>query len=270
MIRRHGLMHGCADHAMHFSPHLQKTAVTALIALVAALAMRPDALPHARSRMDALPAITLWSWERREDLRRADVRRFAIAYLDQTLAIDLNVHSSARRNALVLPPGAARMAVVRIEPTRYAVLNAVNREAAVEDILRSAQEPGVAALQIDFDAAVSQRAFYRDVLDELRQRMPAQMPLSMTTLASWCSYDDWLHGLPVDEAVPMMFRMEPDRRRAPADVDAFAIREPLCRGSVGVSTAEPWPSRVHGNRVYVFADEGWRGEDLAGLERRVR
>jgi hypothetical protein len=27
---------------------------------------------------------------------------------------------------------------------------------------------------------------------------------------------------------------------------------------------------VHGKRVYVFADEGWRSENLAQLERRVR
>jgi hypothetical protein len=39
---------------------------------------------------------------------------------------------------------------------------------------------------------------------------------------------------------------------------------------VGVSTSEPWPARVHGKRVYVFADEGWRSENLALLERRVR
>ena len=47
---------------------------------------------------------------------------------------------------------------------------------------------------------------------------------------------------PSDEAVPMMFRMEPDRRRAPPSVEDFQIREPLCRTSTGVSTDEPWPS----------------------------
>ncbi len=29
----------------------------------------------------------------------------------------------------------------------------------------------------------------------------------MTALASWCAGDDWLRDLPVDEAVPMLFRM---------------------------------------------------------------
>ena len=59
----------------------------------------------------------------------------------------------------------------------------------------------------------------------------------------------------------MMFRMEPDRRRAPADGYDFAIREPLCRGAVGVSTSEPWPARVRARRMYVFAEKGCRCSD---------
>jgi hypothetical protein len=99
--------------------------------------------------------------------------------------------------------------------------------------------------------------------------MPATLPLSITALASWCSFDDWLRGLPVDEAVPMMFRMEPDRRRAPPSIDDFRIREPLCSSSVGVSTNEPWPLNLAGKRLYVFPDNGWRIDSPAGLERRL-
>jgi hypothetical protein len=249
---------------------LRRAVIPLLLALPLSLALRPDALPHRLTRMSRLPAMTLWSWERREDLRALDPQRLAIATLDQTLAIDLNVHPLVRRNPVLLPGGAVRIAVVRIEPSRHAVLNEANREAAVQAILVSAREPGIAALQIDFDATASQRAFYRDLLVELRQSMPAALPLSMTALASWCSYDDWLRGLPVDEAVPMMFRMEPDRARGLPDSYEFAIREPLCRGSVGVSTSEPWPARVDGKRIYIFADQGWRGEDTAALLRRVQ
>jgi hypothetical protein len=255
---------------MHLLPPVRRAVLPALLALPIGLVVRPDALPIVPSRMSVLPARTLWSWERREDLRGLDPRRFAIAYLDQTLIIDLSVHRVARRNPIMLPIGAVRIPVVRIEPSRHAVLNVANRQAAVQAILLSGEERGIAALQIDFDATASERAFYRDVLTGVRQGMPAKLPLSITVLASWCSYDDWLSGLPVDEAVPMMFRMEPDRRRASADGYDFAIREPLCRGAVGVSTSEPWPARVHGKRVYVFADEGWHGENLALLERRVR
>ncbi len=251
-------------------PKLRPALLTALIALPFALAVRPDVKPRVASAMSKIPTRVLWSWERREDLRPIDTRRFAIAYLDQTITIDLNAHSASRRNPVLLPDNTVRIPVVRIETTPHAVLDAANHEATVRAILVSAQQPGIAALQIDFDATASQREFYRGVLQDVRTRMPAGLPLSMTALASWCSFDDWLRGLPVDEAVPMMFRMEPDRRRAPPDMDAFAIREPLCAGSVGVSTSEPWPARMRGRRVYVFADEGWTLESLAELDRRLR
>jgi len=212
---------------MHLFPSLRRAILPALLAMPFGSAVQPDALPHVDGRMSVLPVITLWSWERREDLRGLNARSFAIAYLDQTLTIELNVHREAHRNPLMLPSGAVRIPVVRIEPSRHAILDDVNRKATVRAILVSAEEPGIAALQIDFDAAVSERGFYRDILAELRQQMPATLPLSITALASWCSYDDWLGGLPVEEAVPMMFRMEPDRRRAPADGYDFAIREPV-------------------------------------------
>ena len=213
----------------------------ALIALLIFLSIQSDALPHPQGRLSALPRVTLWAWERREDLHALDTRRFAIAYLDQTLTIGLTVQSQPRRNALVFPASATRIAVVRIEAPSTAVLNDENRNDAIQSILASAREPGIAALQIDFDATRSQRPFYRDLLVDLRRQMPADLPLSITALASWCSWDSWIHDLPVDEAVPMMFRMEPDRRRAPPSVDDFQIREPLCRTSTGVSTDEPWP-----------------------------
>jgi hypothetical protein len=121
----------------------------------------------------------LWSWERREDLRPIDTRRYAIAYLDQTITIDLNAHSEARRNPVLLPDNAVRIPVVRIETASHAVLNAANREAIVQALLVSAQRPGIAALQIDFDATASQRTFYRGILEDLRKRMPAGLPLSI-------------------------------------------------------------------------------------------
>ena len=241
----------------------------ALIALLFALGIHSDALPHPQARLAGLPRVTLWAWERREDLHAIDTRRFAIAYLDQTLTIGLTVQPQPRRNALILPSSATRIAVVRIEAPSTAILNEDNRNDAIRSILASARESGIAALQIDFDATRSQRPFYRDLLIDLGRQMPANLPLSITALASWCSWDDWIHNLPVDEAVPMMFRMEPDHRRAPPSVDEFQIREPLCGTSTGVSTDEPWPSDLEGKRIYVFPDKGWNREPPTELQRRL-
>jgi len=254
---------------MHSPAKLCNGVSCALIALLLFLSIHSDALPHPQGRLAAFPRVTLWSWERREDLHALDTRRFAIAYLDQTLTIGLTVQAQPRRNALVLPSSATRIPVVRIEAPRTAVLNQETRREAVQAILESAREPGIAALQIDFDATRSQRLFYRDLLVDLRRQIPADLPLSITALASWCSWDDWIHDLPVDEAVPMMFRMEPDHRRAPPDIDDFKIREPLCRTSTGVSTDEAWPSNLGGKRIYVFPDHGWHNVPPADLERRL-
>ena len=216
--------------------------------------------------MSVLPARTLWVWERPEDLRAVDAAATALAPLDQTLLVGEATERLPRRQTVVYPADAKRIAVVRIETRKGARLGLEQARATAAMALVSAREPGVAALQVDFDARRSERAFYAALLTELRRRMPEGMPLSMTALASWCSSDDWIGGLPVDEAVPMFFRMEPGRdprsRRA-----EFRIREPLCETSVGVSTREPWPEGIAGKRVYIFADRGW-GADYALLAER--
>ncbi|MBS1804309.1 MAG: DUF3142 domain-containing protein [Acidobacteria bacterium] len=255
---------------MHISNKLWNYTCIASIALFVSFAIRSDALPQVPGRMAALPRITLWAWERREDLRSIDPQRYAIAYLDRTITIGSSVDTQIRRNSLAIPESAKRIPVVRIEAPRTAMLTASNRADAVTAILDSATETGAAALQIDFDATASQRTFYRDILADLREKMPPNLPLSITALASWCSWDNWISGLPVDEAVPMMFRMEPDHRLASPIADDFVIREPLCRNSYGISTTEPWPSNLDGKRLYIFADNGWRADSPNNTLRRLR
>jgi hypothetical protein len=246
-----------------------KLAAAAAVTLLCA-GMRTDS-PTLRQRLSArmqmLPAVTLWVWERPEDLRSIDPERTAIAVLDQTIVLGSKTVWTPRRNSFLYATGAVRIAVVRIEAVPGARLDSTQRSEAVESLLHTAGEPRIVALQVDFDAKKSQRDFYRGLLLDLRGRMPAHLPLSMTALASWCSNDDWIADLPVDEAVPMMFRMEPDRRYASPDLAQFRIREPLCMGSVGISTRGAWPADLSRKRIYVFADRGWR-EDLPVLAER--
>ncbi len=71
---------------------------------------------------------------------------------------------------------------------------------------RSRQTPW---LQIDFEARASQRQVVLDLLHDVRAGLPATTRLSMTALASWCDTETWLATAPVDEIVPMLFRMGP-------------------------------------------------------------
>jgi hypothetical protein len=246
-----------------------RSAALLLALAVPCLALHTDTarLVHVSPRLARLPALTLWAWERPENLTTLDPASTAVAYLERTLLLGPGVLTVPRRQSLALPDGVTRIAVVRLEALPGAPFDAAQRRAAVGQLLEAARRPAVSALQVDFDATRSQRAFYSALLADLRRQLPATMPLSITALASWCSSDDWIGALPVDEAVPMFFRMEPGRNPVEPDRPALRIREPLCMSSAGISTRERWPENLAGKRVYVFPDRGWR-QDLAYLAAR--
>lgn len=222
------------------------------------------------SSLSDFPALTVWAWQRPERLGFIDPSSVAVAYLDQTVYVHDQVAAEPRLQPLQVAPGTRVMAVVRIEMPSGADPESEEIKAAVaEAVLRSARRRGVAALQIDFDAVRSQRAFYAEVLRRVRRGMPAGMPLSMTALASWCAFDDWISGLPVDEAVPMLFRMGQEGRWFGRSGPAASFREPLCSGSLGLSTDEPWPDRIGTKRLYVFHPRSWTPDSLAILSKRV-
>jgi hypothetical protein len=218
-----------------------------------------------------LPDVVLWAWERPEDLRFVDPSRVGIAYLACTIELRGERTSvRPRLQPISYPPSAIRMAVARVESSRRErpALTAEQRRGVVEAVRAAALRPGVAAVQVDFDAALSERAFYRELLVDLRAALPDSMPLSMTALASWGLYDRWLSDLPVDEAVPMLFRMGADAHRVRADLDAGAdFADPVCRSSVGFSTDEPRPRVARGRRIYLFSPHAWTP---AGLEAALR
>ncbi|HKO18012.1 MAG TPA: DUF3142 domain-containing protein [Acidobacteriaceae bacterium] len=233
--------------------------------------------PALSPRLAKLPHVTVWVWERREDLRELDSTTTAVAYLDRTLVLDSRgLTVVPRRQPMLLPASTSlvQIAVVRLEVAEGTPLDDAQAEAVADAASEVARETHPAALQIDFDARRSERVWYAQVLRRIRARMPAGMPLSITALASWCSYDgDWLRDLPVDEAVPMLFRMEPDRLRAHTGPEAsgdFKLRQPLCLTSVGISTRELWPRDLASRRIYIFPDHGWAADNLSETVRSLK
>lgn len=226
-----------------------------------------------RTVENKFPKVILWAWERPEDLQFLDSRRFGVAFLAQTLELHGDdVVFRPRRQPLKVAPETTLIAVTRIESRkitgRSASLNAAQRAQLVSLVVRTLDLKNVSAIQIDFDAVISEREFYRALLQDLRQQLPDNIPLSMTALASFCVGDPWIKGLPVDEAVPMMFRMGTDnnsiRQMLAAGKD---FRDPLCRRSYGVAADEPVamdfdPSR----RLYVFNVRPWTEKDVAPFQ----
>ena len=129
----------------------------------------------------------------------------------------------------------------------------------------------VSAVQIDFDAKSSERAFYRDLIFDLRRKMPEQTALSITALASWCLQDDWISDLPVDEAVPMLFRMGVERRQIQMRLESGGdFSEPLCRRSNGVSTDEKLNGVPAQRRSYIFNPKQWSDLSVSDAVKRSK
>jgi len=244
---------------MSRKPLLAFVAVMALLCAVAAVLGR--VYPPAADPLGDTPRVILWAWERPEDLRLVAADRAGVAFLAGTVTLrGAEAILRPRMQPLQVAEGAWLMAVTRIEVDAGTspLLSEEQQRTAAASIAGSANLRGVRAVQVDFDATVSQRQFYRSLLEDLRARLPEGMPLSMTALASWCMGDRWIDGLPVDEAVPMLFQMGPDgpdaRRLLERNRD---FRLPVCQLSIGVATDEPLPARPPGRRTYIFHPRSW-------------
>jgi hypothetical protein len=215
-----------------------------------------------------MPARVVWAWEEAEDLRPLPAT-VGVAYLAETLLLGDRLRVVPRRQPLRVAANAPMMAVVRVEAVSGFADSPQFREEVEWQLAHVARRTGLRALQIDFDAAASQLPFYRAVLQALRLAMPDGEPLSVTALASWCGERSWLHGLPLDEAVPMLFRMGGPREMVTATRGRYPLRERLCQGSRGISVDEPWPGVLDTidpeARVYLFAPRPWQRWELEAV-----
>lgn len=214
----------------------------------------------------------VWAWERPEDLRFPDASKFSVAFLSQTLELTGNeVVFIPRRQPLDVAPGTRLIAVTRIETTRdpakRATLSVEQLRNVVERLETSAKLPSVSELQIDFDATASEREFYKDLLKEARDTLPANVPISMTALVSWCMNDRWLADLPVADAIPMLFDIGSEEKA----VRQFLAsgndwQEPKCRASYGLSINTPRIDGLkRGRTAYFFKSSAWRKDDIDNL-----
>jgi hypothetical protein len=184
-----------------------------------------------------------------------------VAFLAQTLIVRNDaVDRAPRRNPLLVPPYTPLVAVTRIESHDADALRR-RRPATVETmasaIAATISLPRVRGVQIDFDAAESEREFYRALVVAVRHSVGPDVPLSITALASWCSQDRWMTGLPVDEAVPMLFRMGPMHAPYAGLARSPSTAATECRGALGTSLDEPLHVRSAGRRLYVFNAAPW-------------
>ncbi|HEY9678729.1 MAG TPA: hypothetical protein V6C76_12015 [Drouetiella sp.] len=223
--------------------------------------------------------VIVWAWEHDENLSYLDPARFEVAYFTEHVYLrGGNVMCSERTQKLVLPKGIVSFPVFRIDSLRSPSLRnkesldlgpppatAANR--VVGAICDRLQElPATNKVQLDFDALQDERPFYREVLKELRRRLPSNMKISITALGSWLLGDQWLRDGDTDEVVAMLFSIGADR----GDVLQRLRTQALSSGtkaklSIGLSANERETNKAlldsralnQSDTLYLFSSNGW-------------
>jgi hypothetical protein len=221
------------------------------------------------------PSPVLYAWDRPEQLAALAGADVAVAVYTATVSLRAgDVVWRPRAHALTLPPGARRIAVVHVEPAAPATRRPLDdglRAFLVEKLVAVAHAPDVAELQLDYEAPRSERDFLRALVGDLRRALGPTARLSMTALASWCLFDDWVRDLPVDAVVPMVYRMGHDRafvRRWLDEGNDFRVAR--CRQAVALSLADAPPRLPAGRRHFLFNPRSWTPADLtAALSWRI-
>jgi len=221
-----------------------------------------------------LPPVFFWAWERPEDLRFLKGRDAGVAFLAGTVTLVGNrAEIRPRLQPLLVADDTVLAAVIRIESDRQApaALSGSQAQQTVDAILELTKSPRNAVIQLDYDTVVSERRFYRQVIEALHTRLAPGKLLSITALASWCLGDPWIRGLPVDEIVPMLFQMGPDRASVQRELEKTGeLRLSECSQAIGVSTDESWLPVSTRRRHYVFSPTRWSETQAERVMKEVK
>ena len=213
----------------------------------------------------------LWAWERPEDLRFVPPD---VEVAVQTGFIEIGGGDMVARGRgvplRVLHPAGTAMVHVQIDESRPVIWSPMLRSRVVAAILHFATLRPTRRVQVDFEVRASEHRILIDVLCDVRRALPANAILSMTALASWCGGERWLDAAPVDEIVPMVFRMGRSARlikRRLADGGDFADRR--CRTAIGIASDEPIARAPPGRRVYAFSPVSWTKHPFAVVRSEI-
>lgn len=226
------------------------------------------------------PQTVLWAWQRNENLLHIDPSKFAVAYLACYSTISgANLHFEWRNQRLDVPSGTRMLPVMRIDVDHRSKpdFSEAQLERLSEALLKISKISKTNQIQIDFDALQNERAFYRSLLERTRRKLPPDVSISITSLASWCLFDNWLTDLPVTETVPMMFSLGKERKKV---LQYFKTgHDFLCKGccsSLGVSIEdreaallmiEKAKQRKIPTRIYFFTRTPWTDKKLGTVKR---
>lgn len=227
------------------------------ITVILCLALNLYLIIGFRNRLE--PTIVLWSWQVSDDLSFIDPNNTAVAPLLATIQVDCfsRLTIQPRINHLITPKNTILIPVfrLRIAPT---LLDDDVVKQIVNVILSMSKQSQL--IQLDWDVKYSQRTLYKNIIERLTQNL---RKIALATLASNCTCDKWLESLPIEYAVPMLYRGGRDESR---DFAMTTIKEVFkrtgrwrikkCRNNVGlIVNDEIYKPQNH--RLFVFNKLRW-------------
>ena len=212
--------------------------------------------------------VILWVWERPENLYFLKDKNVTFAYLSGTVTkTNDGLVYYPRRQPLRIPDNNKTISVVRIEDKsdKYG-FNDEDQKEMSDFIVESCQEKkSNISCQIDFDATKSQIDFYKKLVVEVREKLSKDINLSLTSLVSWCTISSpWFEELPIDEIVPMFFRLGKDDNLYWRKIKNGDLKlHPICQKAVGVATDEFLPNKIYleNKPIYIFNNKYWIQSD---------
>jgi hypothetical protein len=257
-------------------------ALTLCIAVMAALVCNQNDIIVV-SEQSSKPRIMLWAWEAPSDLQWLDSQHVGVAFLAQTITLSGDdIWAKPRMQPLKVDSDTFLTAVVRIESSKRdkVTFSKAQIDRIVANVIKTSKLPGVRDVQIDFDAKVSEREFYKSLLTRLRKQLPEDKALSMTALASWCIGDRWLSDTPVDEIVPMFFSMGADSNQVAnhlktgQNIESFSRERAIGLADssselIAMISENQRRKLIEGRRVYLFSARTWTKDHMQRLLRKV-
>ena len=159
---------------------------------------------------------------------------------------------------------------MEIDRRRPLIWSHSQRAEAAAAVLSLGQQPWRRRLQLDFEVRRSEAPVLLGLLTDVRARLPPSVSLSMTAIAAWCETETWLRQAPVDEIVPMLFRMGPRGGRLKATLAAGGdLAEPECRRAFAISVDTPLRRAPAQRRIYLFSPHSWRAADFKRVREMV-
>lgn len=212
----------------------------------------------------------IWAWERAEDLRFAANTEIAYhAAFIEVLGNRFGARGRRHPLAVAHPPSTA-VIHIQIDHSEPLIWSPELRGRVSAAALAYAVAARTKRVQIDFEVRESERQILLDVLADVRAGLPKATVLSMTAIASWCDTERWLDAAPVDEIVPMLFRMgETGKRIENSLAKGRDFGNPRCRTALAISTDSPILRVPPGRRVYLFNPRSWTLADFEKMRRQM-